>query len=95
MVPTAHAEIVFFSLTLERSNWVELRFPFPYEMKSVEDCRGGLLDSCSFLHDKYLKEVEGGDKFDVEEERRLEHERQRKQLEADEARRKELSEPEF
>jgi hypothetical protein len=76
-------------------NWVELRFPFPYEMKSVEDCRGGLLDSCAFLHDKYLKDVEGGDKFSIEDERRRENERIQKQKEEEDARRREMSEPEF
>jgi hypothetical protein len=64
-------------------------------MKSVEDCRGGLLDSCAFLHDKYLKDVEGGDKFSIEDERRRENERIRKQKEEDDARRREMSEPEF
>lgn len=57
-------------------NWIELHFPFPYEMQSVDDCKGGLLDSCSFLYNKYLKGKEGVEQFNVEEEWRREHEQQ-------------------
>jgi len=64
-------------------------------MKSIDDCKGGLLDSCSYLHDKYLKDVEGSEKFDVEGEKKQEQERLRQQEEEESARRRAMSEPEW